>query len=601
MIFVFFVAEIRIHSHMKDTPKSPRAFVSILFALFALSSPAMTEFPRFPVIVPTLEDHAGDIAADLRQLAGTTVADAAALNASLQPCGNPPDDRAAGYVRFFRQLREAAGSEGPQLGVLLQSTMGHGGMPTNPAPFQRIVSSWGDSRYIFCPLDDAFLAFIKAQVGVLAAERPAFFILDDDTRLRTFRDACYCPLHLAEFSRRTGREWRDREALHAALEGDSALAAAWEKLRLDSVARLARAVREAFDAVDPAIPGAFCCCEGDVGDAYPLARILAAPGQRPALRLNNGRYLHDGNRDLPAHLLRTDGQRLALPPDADALLLDEPDTYPHNRYSVSAANFHLHVSLGLLSGCGGAKLWLSRTRAWEAASGEAYRRVFKHHTGFYRELLRLSGNLSTFQSTNLSTFQPFNFSTSKGIVWEGLRIPLTPPAVGAGPATPPEGLDWGSSLLGRMGIPYAYVRPVDAEGPTPAQLAALFPEPLPKPDDATAAPFKAWFNETRKREVAEALARLARDARDLPCWYAGDAEVLLRAGRAADGRRALLVVPLSHDVLEEIPLRFPFGAPAAMERLLPDGSWRPASFDPATGVLSETVLPAEPAVFRYAP
>ena len=129
---------------------------------------------------------------------------------------------------------------------------------------------------------------------------------------------------------------------------------------------------------------------GRHGDAYPLARILAAPGQRPVVRLNNGRYLHDGNRDLPAHLLRTDGQRLALPPDADALLLDEPDTYPHNRYSVSAANFHLHVSLGLLSGCGGAKLWLSRTRAWEAASGEAYRRVFKHHTGFYRELLRLS-------------------------------------------------------------------------------------------------------------------------------------------------------------------------------------------------------------------
>ncbi len=44
-----------------------------------------------------------------------------------------------------------------------------------------------------------------------------------------------------------------------------------------------------------------------------------------------------------------------------------------------------------------------------------------------------------------------------------------------------------------------------------------------------------------------------------------------------------------------------FVAPAAMERLLPDGSWRAASFDTATGLLSETVLPAEPAVFCYAP
>ena len=54
-------------------------------------------------------------------------------------------------------------------------------------------------------------------------------------------------------------------------------------------------------------------------------------------------------------------------------------------------------------------------------------------------------------------------------------------------------------------------------------------------------------------------------------------------------------------MLEEIPLRFPFGAPSALERLLPDGTWRPAAFDPATGLLSETVLPAEPAVFRHAP
>ena len=561
-----------------NTTQRFRCFPKILFALIAFSSsPAMSDFPRFPVIVPSLEDHAEDIAADLRWLASETVVDAAALRASIQPCGDPPEDRAAGYVRVFRLLREAVGPDGPPLGVLLQSTMGHGSEPPNPAPFGRIVTSWGDSRYIFCPLDDAFLTFIKTQVGALAAERPAFFLLDDDTRLRTHRDACYCPLHLAEFSRRTGREWLDRETLHTALAAEPDLAAAWETLRLDTVARLARAVREAFDEVNPAIPGAFCCCEGDVGDAMPLARILAAPGQRPVVRLNNGRYLHDGNRDLPAHLLRTEGQRLALPPDADALLLDEPDIYPHNRYSVSAANFHLHVSLGLLSGCDGAKLWLSRTRVWEPASGEAYRRILVRNTGFYREIMRLSP------------------------VWDGLRIPLTPPAIGAGPAMPPEGQDWGAALLGRMGIPYAYVRPAEAEGPSPAELAALFPEPLPKPGDFTAAPFKAWFNETRKREVAEALTRLARDARDLPCWYAGDAEVLLRAGRIADGSRVLLIVPLSHDVLEDIPLRFPFGAPATMERLNHGGSWYTAAFDPATGVLSETVLPAEPAVFRYAP
>ena len=363
----------------------------------------MAAFPRFPVIVPAFEDHAEEIAADLRRLAGESVADAAALECKLQPRGDPPRDLAAGLVRVFRALRAAAGPEGPPLGVLLQSTMGHGWAMPDPAPFQRIVRACGDEPCVFCPLDGAFLAFVAAQVAALAAERPAFFLLDDDTRLRTHRDACFCPLHLAEFSRRTGRPWRDRATLLAALAAEPELAAQWETLRLDSIARLARAVRKAFDEADPAIPGAYCSCEGDVGDALPLARILAAPGRRPVIRLNNGRYLHDGNRDLPAHLLRTAGQRLALPPDDDALFLDEPDTYPQNRYSVSAADFHLHVALGLLSGCGGAKFWLSRMTAWEPASGEAYRRVLVRYKGFYRELLRLSGNLST--------FQPFNFST----------------------------------------------------------------------------------------------------------------------------------------------------------------------------------------------
>ena len=118
------------------------ATLATFLPLLALSTPpAMTEFPRFPVIVPSMENHAGDIAADLRRLTSETVVDAAALNASLQPRGDPPDDRAAGYVRFFRQLREAAGPDGPPLGVLLQSTMGHGGDPTVPAPFQAGLSN----------------------------------------------------------------------------------------------------------------------------------------------------------------------------------------------------------------------------------------------------------------------------------------------------------------------------------------------------------------------------------------------------------------------------------------------------------------------------
>ena len=555
-----------------DFPRFP-LIVSALLALAPCSKgmPDMN-FPRFPSIVPTLEGHDDEIAADCARLRRETVVDGFALYASLQPEGDPPRDKAGPLAQRFRALRDRLAAEGIPLGLLLQSTMGHR-TPNTPAKFQSIVFSNGDAPSVYCPLDAAFRAFVRSQIAALAAERPAFFLLDDDARLRTGRDACFCPLHLAEFSRRTGRAWTDREALRTALVADPGLAADWERLRLDSIAALARDVRAAFDAVDPAIPGAFCFCGADAVDALPLARLLAAPGQRPVLRLNNARYLRDGNRDLPTTLLWTSGELLTLPADADALVLDEPDTCPQNRYSMSAANFHLHLSLGLLSGCGGGKLWITRMHSWEPASGEAYRRALARNAGFHRELLRLAPK------------------------WEGLRIPLAKGA-GGGAEPPPEG-DWGSRILGRMGFPYAYVRPGDYDGPaTSAALSAAFPEPLPAEGDNGFGPFRTWLNETRKNEIAHVLRRLARDEGDLPCWYAGDAEVLLRAGRAADGSRLLLLVPLSNDVLEEAPLVFPFGTPPALERLCGDGTWRPAVFDPATGLLADPILPADPAVFR---
>ena len=554
-----------------------RRFPFLLLILLASSTCpkglADMVFPRFPSVISVQEGHLDDIAADCARLCRETVVDGFAVSASLQPEGDPPRDKAAPLARSFRALRDRLAAGEIPLGVLLQSTMGHRAQET-PANFQRIVYSNGDSPPVYCPLDEDFRAYIRSQTATLAAERPAFFLLDDDARLRAGRDACFCPLHLAEFSRRTGRDWTNRESLRAALATDPALAAEWERLRFDSIAALARDIRAAFDAVDPEIPGALCFCAAEARDALPLGRLLAAPGQRPVLRLNNARYLRDGNRDLPLSLLQTYEELLTLPEDADALVLDEPDTCPQNRYSMSAANFHLHLSLGLLSGCGGGKLWITRLGGWEPASGVAYRRVLARNAGFHRELLRLAPK------------------------WEGLRIPLATPAGGGLAVPPPEG-DWGTRILGRMGFPYAYVRPGDYDGPaTSSSLSAAFPEPLPAEGGNRFAPFKTWFNETRKKEIAEVLRRLARDEGDLPCWYAGDAEVLLRAGRSSDGARIILLVPLSHDVLDEAPLVFPFGTPPALERLRGDGTWRPAAFDPATGLLTDPVLPAEPAVFR---
>ena len=82
-----------------------------------------------------------------------------------------------------------------------------------------------------------------------------------------------------------------------------------------------------------------------------------------------------------------------------------------------------------------------------------------------------------------------------------------------------------------------------------------------------------FYNETRKRQVIAVLRRLGMDA---PV-YPGDAEVLLRWGRAKDGARILAVCVSGHDDLESLPLDFGAAAPEKAERLRPDGTWAPVA------------------------
>ena len=69
---------------------------------------------------------------------------------------------------------------------------------------------------------------------------------------------CFCPLHLAEFSRRTGRKW-SREEVVSMLEknGKGNDAKAWEAVKIDSLRRLFKTIREGFG---DSIPGMLCVC-----------------------------------------------------------------------------------------------------------------------------------------------------------------------------------------------------------------------------------------------------------------------------------------------------------------------------------------------------
>ena len=627
---------------------------------------------RWLNVAPLLGAHEEELAADIRWLGDNTVVDSAAFICTLVPEGDPVFDKAAVLAARFRKMKALLAGSKVKCGILLQATMGHGWVPDSRSPFQKFVDEKGEERYIFCPLGGDFLGYVRHQIAVLAAERPDFFMLDDDTRLITGRNGCFCPLHVAEMSRRTGRAFT-RETLAAAVHGESDVGAAYDKLLEDSIIGLARVIRGELDRVDPAMPCSFCCCAADVRHAAHVAEALAAPGQELAVRLNNGRYLSEKQRDVPAWLRGTAGQ-LAVLGDG-IVVLGEPDTCPQNRYSTSASMLHLHVSMSLLEGCRGAKFWITRTGGFEPGSGLAYRKELAENRGFYEALLKLAPR------------------------WRGARVPIsrTPDA-----SLPPRwpGVDWGSAMLGRFGIPYANtmedraftvlsddadmlgddeIRAVLSRGAVLDGRAALVLsrrgfgaltgvtaeewsgpvasfEALPdgarinakinavklvcapgaevlselrhrsaalSPESEGVGPGSVFFanklggrivtfaeklpdhlgldvfssyNETRKRQVVDALRRVADG--DF-AYYPGDAEVLFREGVSAAGEKVYAVLSLSLDTLDEVTLAVP-EVPAAVSRLMPDGARKPVAVRDnrdGTITLEASATPAHVAVF----
>ena len=157
-----------------------------------------------------------EAAADAKFLLDNTPIDAFAYSMALFPEGKPLADKATPFAADFVRRRAAVAKAAPGLrqGILFQATMGHGWTPNVPAEGQLVVRKDGSTVYKFCPLAQSFRDYMRDQARTLAATKPDFFMIDDDTRLNSWVDGCFCPGHLAEFSRRTGRTWT-REALVA--------------------------------------------------------------------------------------------------------------------------------------------------------------------------------------------------------------------------------------------------------------------------------------------------------------------------------------------------------------------------------------------------
>lgn len=380
--------------------------------------------------------HAKEVIEDLLEMHKKNMVQAAVFSFTLVPEGNPVTDKATRLVELFREYQSALKDCGFPVGILLQATVGHGWAPQEKSAFQKFVFRSGTGPYIHCPLDTGFQEYIARSVRIVAETHPDFIMLDDDARALTGRGGCFCPLHIRGFNEAVQANYTADE-LREAIVKDDKVARKWDIFQQSAFLELAKSVRAGIDAVDPEMPGMFCCCYGDVRHAKKMGQILAAKGQTPIVRLNNALYLYDSAQVFPAWMYKTAIQVAAL---EGCIVLAETDTCPQKRYATSYQMLHTHYSWSLLNGCIGGKLWVTSS-SYNPRNGVYYRKKLAEYHGFYDEVARMRPEFQGFIEP-MPQESPFNAAEAPG----GYYLKTL-----------------GGDVIAELGLPFAYNKRITSE------------------------------------------------------------------------------------------------------------------------------------------
>lgn len=340
-------------------------------------------------VIPLNDAHLEEMCDDIRDQYRRGITTCPLFIMTLVPEGNPVWDKAGDMCKRYARFRDKLQADGVPSGILVQASMGHG-YDINPAPFTRFVGvTDGVEQNVYCPLDRDFLTHFKGVMKKLAAERPQAIMLDDDFRILVRPgQGCACPLHMAEFERRTGKRWT-REQMWAHIEShpaDDPLTVAFVEMQTDSLVAAIKVFREGIDEIDPTIQG-INCTSGDLCDSVVFtAPHFAGKGNPTMVRVPCGTYAPISTREFSDIMRRAAVCTAKLKKAGIDIILGETDTIPFNRYGKNARYLHSHYTSAILEGVKGAKHWITRTSAWEPGSGKAFRDILAEHKDFYEAL-----------------------------------------------------------------------------------------------------------------------------------------------------------------------------------------------------------------------
>ncbi len=317
------------------------------------------------------------------------------LSLSFHPQTTPARDLIPRLCGQFAAVRDGLAGKGVELGVLVQSLQGHGWngkVPLTREPWGHTVAPDGAESPRMCLLDPGFRAYALDCIRAIVAERPALLLIDDDFGLR--REECFCPLHIAKVNEALGTAFSREEVadiLRARPWNDPLAARIAHALR-DTAYDYARDIRAVIDAAAPSLRCGLCISYTGDFQANAAAHALAGATE-PLLRVHDDIYGDVQTDCFPIAFLMA--SRVMFQLDGVRDILDEADTFPHNYMSVSAAAFHSHIVMALLSGMSGCKLWTSEyEKPVHTGSQARYERKLRDYRGFYRELCAIAPAIS---------------------------------------------------------------------------------------------------------------------------------------------------------------------------------------------------------------
>ncbi len=189
-----------------------------------------------------------------------------------------------------------------------------------------------------CPLDKTYLEYMHFFYQEMARTGATKLLVDDDYRYESLGMGmtCFCPLHLAEFRRRTGHRIK-REALakELAKSEPTKLKRAWMDFKRTLLVELAASLRDAVHEVDPTVRVGLMLTSTEIAlpdarDSRELVDTFAGD-LRPVVRPGQGWYTDRDRLGLSIGLVETAYQTHLQGPDTE--IMAEVDSVPHTAFA----------------------------------------------------------------------------------------------------------------------------------------------------------------------------------------------------------------------------------------------------------------------------